>query len=262
AAAEDGQRIFLEVSTHPVVAHSIMETLAACGVDGGGVAGTLRRDQPERETLLTNLGTLHCLGVPVDWSALHPTREPADLPTTARQPRPYWAAAAPPAPQAPLQHEGPPQHDVDSHTVLGHHVAVQGTSPVSLWQTRLDAHSRPYPGGHQVLGAEILPAAVVLTTFLAAAGSGALTDVVLRVPVALGTPRDVQVVRQEGALRLSSRLADQAGDQSWLTHSLARVADPDGGRPEPVPPSGLAEVLDPDCVMDRLRTIGVVGIGF
>src|SRR5262249_50941930 len=96
----------------------------------------------------------------------------------------------------------------------------------------------------------------------AAAGSGALPEVVLRVPVALGTPRDVQVVRQEGALRLSSRLADQAGDQSWLTHSLARVADPDGGRPEPVPPSGLAEVLDPDCVMDRLRTIGVVGIGF
>src|SRR5262249_5273763 len=126
AAAEDGQRIFLEVSTHPVVAHSIMDTLAACGGSGGGVAGTLRRDQPERETLLTNLGTLHCLGVPVDWSALHPTREPADLPTTAWQHRRYWAAAAPPAPQGHLQHEGHPQHDVDSHTVLGHHVAVQG----------------------------------------------------------------------------------------------------------------------------------------
>ncbi|HEY3259086.1 MAG TPA: beta-ketoacyl synthase N-terminal-like domain-containing protein [Pseudonocardiaceae bacterium] len=270
AAAQDGHRVFLEVSTHPVVAHSIMETLAAGGVDDGVVITTLRRNEAERETLLNNLGTLHCVGVPVDWSALHPTREPAELPTTAWQHRRYWVDAAP-APDGQLQ------HDVDSHTVLGHHVPVQGSSPVSLWQTRLDDLSKPYPGGHKVLGAEILPAAVVLTTFLAAAGTRGLTDVVLRVPVALSTRRDVQVVRQDGSLRLSSRLADQGNDQSWLTHSTARVMDradagggaggtdtddTGGGRLDPAAAGAFAEVLDPNCVMDRLRAIDVVGIGF
>lgn len=259
AAAEDGHRIFLEVSTHPVVAHSILETLAAHGVNDGHVVSTLRRDRPERETLLENLGTLHCLGVPVDWSALQPTREPADLPTMAWQHRRYWVDAVPPATPGQLQ------HDVDSHTVLGHHVPVQGSSPVSLWQTRVDELSRPYPGGHKVLGTEILPAAVVLTTFLAAADSGRLAEVVLRVPVTVTTPRDVQVVRQDGSLRLSSCLADQADERYWLTHSMAQVAggvdtDGDGGRLEPA--AAGADVLDPDCVMDRLRAIDVVGIGF
>src|SRR5260370_22208905 len=132
-----------------------MEPLAARGVDDGVVVCTLRRGQPERETLLGNLGTLHCLGVPVDWSALHRTREPADLPTTAWQHRRYSADAAPPAQRGHLQ------HDVDIHTVLGHHILVQGTSPVSLWQTRVDDLSRPYPGGHKVLSPVFLPSSVM-----------------------------------------------------------------------------------------------------
>ncbi|HEV2887767.1 MAG TPA: acyltransferase domain-containing protein, partial [Jatrophihabitans sp.] len=258
AAADDGHRIFLEVSTHPVVSHSILETLAAHRVTDAAVVATLRRERPERRSLLDSLGTLHCLGVPLDWSALYPDREPADLPTTAWQHRRYWAESAPAAPQGQLQ------HDVDSHTVLGQHTLVQGSSPVSLWQTRIDDLSRPYPGGHKVLNTEILPAAVVLTSFLAAAGS-ALSDVVLRVPVALTTSRDLQVVRQDGSLRLSSRLADQANDQSWLTHSTADIAQDagcDAGRLEPSLTSACAEVLDPGCVMDRLHAIGVVGIGF
>jgi 6-methylsalicylic acid synthase len=258
AAAEDGHRIFLEVSTHPVVAHSILQTLAACRVTDGAVVATLRRERPERRTLLENLGTLHCLGVPLDFAALYPVRELADLPTMAWQHRRHWVDAAQPTSAGQLQ------HDVDSHTVLGHHTLVQGSSPVSLWQTRIDDLSRPYPGGHKVLDTEILPAAVVLTSFLAAAGSG-LADVVLRVPVALTASRDLQVVRQEEALRLSSRLADQANDQSWLTHSTADVAkayDRDPGRLDPTLADGCAEVLDPGCVMDRLQSIGVVGIGF
>jgi hypothetical protein len=208
------------------------------------------------------LGTLHCLGVPMDWSALYPVREPADLPTTAWQHRRYWADAGADADVVP--HE-PQRHDVDGHTVLGRHTLVQGTSSVALWQTRIDNDSRPYPGGHKVLGAEIIPAAVVLTTFLGAVdGARALTDVALRVPLALTMPRDVQVVRQDGAVRLSSRPADQANDQSWLTHATARVADTPGddGRPGPVLECPAAEELDPECVMDRLRAIGVVGIGF
>ncbi|OLF05260.1 hypothetical protein BLA60_37020 [Actinophytocola xinjiangensis] len=248
AAVADGHRLFVEVSAHPVVAHSVMETLAEVGVDGV-VVPTLRRGQGDRETLLDRLGTLHCLGVPVDLG--HRAHERAELPATAWQHRRYWVSSRPTSAGG--------GHDVEGHTVLGRHVAVQGASPVSLWQTRVDTASRPYPGGHQVLGSEVLPAAVVLTTFLAAGGD-ALTDVVLRSPVAVTLPREVQVVLQDGELRLSSRLADQPSDHSWLVNSSARVAPP-GARPAPLTPL-LAEVLDPGCVLERLTDIGVVGIGF
>ncbi|MBV9822757.1 MAG: acyltransferase domain-containing protein [Actinobacteria bacterium] len=256
AAAADGYRIFLEISTHPVVSHSVLETLAAAGIDDATVLGTLRRDRPERAGLLQSLAALHCLGVPLDWSAFYPERELAELPTTAWQHRRYWVESGP-GPVA-----GQLSHDVDSHTVLGQHTLVQGSSPISLWQTRIDRDSRPYPGGHQVLQTEILPAAVVLTSFLAAGGP-ALSEVALRVPVALTSSRDLQVVRQDGALRLNSRLAAQASDQSWLTHSsaeVAKLAEPSGAGG--IGPLSDAESLDPGCVMDRLHAIGVVGIGF
>jgi 6-methylsalicylic acid synthase len=273
AAAEDGHRVFLEVSAHPVVAHSIMETLETVGA-AGVVVSTLRRDRPGRETLLDNLGRLHCVGVPVDWSVPYPERRHAELPTMAWQHRRYWADAPSSGPTSALA------HDVDSHTVLGRHTLVQGSAPVSLWQTRLDDPSRPYPGGHRVLGTEILPAAVVLTTFLGAASSdpsspvASIGDVVLRVPVTLTVARDVQVVRQDGDLRLSSRTADQVSDLSWVTHSTATVLEPDpdaadafaaGARAAAGFDAGAAtcvEALDPGCVMERLRAIEVVGIGF
>jgi 6-methylsalicylic acid synthase len=62
---------------------------------------------------------------------------------------------------------------------------------------------------------------------------------------------------------LSSRLAGQDSDQSWLTHSAAEVAEMSGDEPGLLRPDlAGAEILDPACVMDRLHAIGVVGIGF
>jgi 6-methylsalicylic acid synthase len=141
--------------------------------------------------------------------------------------------------------------------VLGKRVVVPGSSPVSLWRARLDGAGKPYPGGHNVLGAEILPAAVVLATFLAAADGQGLAEVLLRVPVPVDAPRDVQVVRQDGELHLSSRL----GDQAWLTHATALIAE-EQGVPGELRQVGLGEVLDPGCVPERLREIGVDGVGF
>ncbi|GAA1526836.1 hypothetical protein GCM10009827_049610 [Dactylosporangium maewongense] len=250
AATDDGHRVFLEVSTHPVVAHSILQT-----ADGATVLPTLRRDQPERPTMLGTLGALYCAGVPVDWSLVFPGGGRAELPPMAWQHRRFWAEPEP-ATAEPVQ-----QHDVTAHTVLGRRTVVQGTDPVWLWQTRLDEGSRPYPGGHRVLGTEVLPAAVVLTTLLAAAETPDLTDVTLRVPLTLGAPRDVQVVRQDGAVRLSSRLAG-GSDSAWATHATATAGG--GvvgiGRLE-LPPAG-AVVVPAERVMDLLREIGVVGIGF
>jgi len=260
AAVEDGHRVFLEVSTHPVVAHSITETLAAAGVSGGVVVPTLRRERPERETLLDNLGLLHCHGVPVDWAALQPAGELVDLPTMAWQHRRYWVD---PSPAAAAQRQL--QHDVEGHTLLGPRTAVQGVAPVSLWQTYLDNSNRPYPGGHAVLGAEVIPAAVTLSTFLAAAEFRGMAKVSLRVPIAVTTPRELQVVSQNDRLRLSSRLAGDVADQAWLTHADADIVDVPA-EPQRLDLPALRDICttveDPGCVMERLIEIGVVGIGF
>ncbi|WP_435240140.1 type I polyketide synthase [Streptomyces sp. YPW6] len=268
AAVEDGYRRFVEVSAHPVVAHSIDETLDSLRVTGALVAHTLRRDKPERETLLTNLGALHCHGGDVDWASVWPRAVLAELPPPAWQHRPYWAESGP-------RLTGGGGHDVDSHTLLGSRTVVTGTTPLQVWQTYLDGTCRPYPGDHPVQGVEIIPATVLLNTFFTAAtGSGrrpALSDVTLRQPVSVTSARQVQITLQDGTVRLASRLVDQGGtdedSQVWLTHTTASVAHgvtvaDDRTLPLDDVRGRCHETLPPDFPVERLASIGVAAMGF
>jgi 6-methylsalicylic acid synthase len=248
AAAEDGHRLFQEISAHPVVAHSIAETLP-----GAVVVHSLRRDKPERRTLLENLGALHCHGVPVDWAAVHPGGRLVDVPTTAWQRRRHWVDH--PRPQA-----AGAGHDPASHTLLGDRTSVLGSTPARLWRTRLDHASRPYPGEHGVLGTEVVPAAVLVNTFLAAVDGLALRDMSLHVPVSTSPPRDVQVVVQDDVVRLSSLVG---GD--WMTHATALVdldARPLGGPRGRARPGLTRPVDDPAFAVARLTELGVPSMGF
>ncbi|MEV0599705.1 SDR family NAD(P)-dependent oxidoreductase [Streptomyces sp. NPDC050315] len=269
AAVADGHRAFLELSAHPIVTHSVEETLADAGVRDTCVAHSVRRRSEERATVRENLATLHCHGVRVDWSALHrPAGPRAPLPVNAWQHRRHWAEPSP-APSG-----AGPGHDPGTHTLLGDRLTVDGTSRAHLWRTRLDHANRPYPGGHAVGGTEIVPAAVLLHTLLTAASltgpRPALRDVVLRVPVSTGVARDVQVVCQDGALRLSSRTADPATEgmrpeAGWLTHTTAFVATDEPGE-EPTGRNALpgtpGEPCDPAFVVDTLASLGVASMGF
>ncbi|MGW4947942.1 type I polyketide synthase [Actinoplanes sp. NPDC004185] len=261
AAAEDGYRLFVEISPHPVVAHSVDDTLTSLGISDAYVGISLRRGRPELRSLLTAAAELYCRGAEVDWAALWPRRELADLPGTAWQHKPYWVeeSAARPAVTT---------HDPFTHTLLGHRVTVRGTSTVDSWSTVVDLNSRPYPGRHPVRGVEIVPAAVLLETFLAAASARRawpdLTDVALRVPVSLAQRRDLQVSLQDGSLRLSSRIAggrDDDDDRGWLTHTTATVTT-HAGLPGTAETVETAEELAPSYVVDRLATLGVAAMGF
>ena len=52
-------RLFLEVSAHPVVSHSIVETLTSLGMDDHAVLPVLRRDQPQRRAVAAAVGALY-----------------------------------------------------------------------------------------------------------------------------------------------------------------------------------------------------------
>ncbi len=246
AAVEDGHRVFLEVSAHPVVSHSVAETTA--DVPGVLVTPSLRRNKPERTTLLTSLARLHCANVPVDWSVLQPAGSRVDLPTTAWQHERHW-----------VDGRGLPESPVD--TLLGTETAVHA-SRLRVWHTTLDLRTRPYPRRHPVLGTEIVPAAVLVNTFLTAGRTDVLTGLRLRQPVVVPQEetREVQIVRDDTGLRLVSRRLG-APDTAWSTHTLAAVG---GGEPvEPVAaPGDAGELLDPGHVIERLAELGVADMGY
>lgn len=263
AAVEDGHRLFLEVSAHPVVAHSIVETLTHHGIDEHAVLPLLRRDRPAITSVATALAALHCHGAPVDHGIAVTAPWADDLPVTQWQHRRFWRTPTPPP-------GGRGVHDVESHTLLGGRVDVTGAVTSRMWQTRLDLDTRPYPGNHPVKGTEIVPAAVLLNTFLAAAQCD-LVDVRLRTPVAPGRARDVQVVLQDRALTLATCLLDDdaAEDGGWLTHSSAVAAADDDleelrGRTidEPVLRDRCPEPLPAEHVVDTLAALGVAAMGF
>ncbi|MFC5184937.1 type I polyketide synthase [Actinomadura harenae] len=95
ALLDDGHRVFVESSAHPVLTMAIEETLEAAEIPDAVVAGTLRREQGDARRLLTSAAELHVRGVQVDWEAVaggRPAR-PVDLPTYAFDRRRYWLEA-------------------------------------------------------------------------------------------------------------------------------------------------------------------------
>ena len=90
-AADDGLRVFIEMSPHPVLTVPVQEILE--DLDDAVVLSSTRRDRDEVETLVGSLAQLHVLGAPVDWSALFTASRRVDLPTYAFQRQRYWVNA-------------------------------------------------------------------------------------------------------------------------------------------------------------------------
>ncbi|WP_370948430.1 beta-ketoacyl synthase N-terminal-like domain-containing protein [Amycolatopsis sp. cg5] len=250
AAAGDGHRLFLEVSPHPVVTHSISETLSELGLADVFVDGTLRREESERQRLLSALGALYCHGVEIDWAGLYPAGTLVDIPANPWRHRSLWWRPK-------LGGDPAPRHDPASRTLLGGESTIAG-SPLRVWQSTLDDNSRPYPGSHSINGVEIVPAAVFVTSFFEAVGSLALRGITMTSPLMTAERRHVQVIRDGDSVRLASRGAEA----EWVTHAEASVAAPPrdltGG---PVVSAELDSVVT-SLVHDRLSAVGVPSTGF
>ncbi|MFJ8211201.1 type I polyketide synthase [Streptomyces sp. NPDC096033] len=98
--ADDGFRVFIEMSPHPVLTVPVQEIVE--DLDDALVLSSSRRDRDEVESVLGSLAGLHVRGGSVAWSALFGERPRADLPTYAFQRRPYWLASTPTAAPAPV----------------------------------------------------------------------------------------------------------------------------------------------------------------
>ncbi|MCJ1466161.1 hypothetical protein MMC07_004780 [Pseudocyphellaria aurata] len=225
AAAKDGYKAFLEISSHPIVTHSINETLLEAEVPDSIVIPTLIRNEDTRKSILTTLGKLHCIGDSVDFQNLLPGTWLHEVPRTAWEHQPHWRKVA--SSSASASASSKVTHDVNAHILLGGRTQLIGTNTV-LWQTHLDPHVKPFPGRHPLHDTEIVPAAVLLNTFLSAVPGYSLRNVSLRVPVVVGLPRDIQVVLENDQMRLSSRLAELGikdnGNSSWVVNTTCQVS--------------------------------------
>ena len=274
AAASDNYKVFLEVSTHPIVSHSVEETLLKAGFEDPVVLATMNRGKPAEPSILLSIASLHCAGIPISWKSQVTMCGDWAL----KVPSTHWIRQRHVKQVSSEPSNISSGHDVDAHTLLGQRLSIPSLG-LTIYTTRLSESTRPFPGQHPLHGTEIIPAAVLINTFYHGTGKRDLHDIVLRVPVALSAPRDVQLIKQQGQVRLTSRLVQErekevegaAQDQSWVTHTTARHYDR-AGLPANNEVNAIVDIaavkarigarLKDTFSIDYLAGVGVSAMGF
>lgn len=244
AAVEDSYRVFLEVSTHPLVSHSINETLMDAGLEDYAMIPTVIRNKSGEKSILHAVAQLHTKGVEIDFKTRFSGAWAVGVPNTTWLHKPIWRKVE----SAPLN--ASQVHDVEKHTLLGQKISVAGTDTI-VYTTRLDNDCKPFPGSHPLHGTEIVPAAALVNTFVKGTGANVLNNVILRVPVAINAPRSVQVVSQRDEVKIMSRLIQEGQDTdegSWVTHTTTNweYSQEEAGSP--------AELIDFEATKARIGT--------
>ncbi|XNR87713.1 amino acid adenylation domain-containing protein [Streptomyces sp. R-74717] len=224
--ADDGYGLFLEIGPHPVLGHSIRESL-----DGRGThvrtLPSIRRQENEPERFAASLAELHNLGVPVAWDTLHPVGTPVALPRYPWKRDRHWTEPGPVA-QVRLGHA--------DHPLLGRRT----THTEPTWHTTLDTERLPYLDDHRIQSTVVFPAAGYLEMAMQAVRSltggthAVLTDIELRKALFLpeGEDRAVRLTlsSQNAAFTIAST-GEGEGDRAVHASGVVR-----SGQPRPAGP--------------------------
>jgi acyl transferase domain-containing protein/acyl carrier protein len=154
AAIGDGQRIFLEVGPHPVLASSIRDGLGHAGVTGVAVA-SLTRGAPEAASLRKALRALYTAGARIDWAAFFGPGAYTPVPKYPWQQAVVWAESERSARRR-VRH--------DQHPMIRE---VGDGAPPRL-VADLSFGALPYLEDHAVAGMVLFPAAGSVELALAA----------------------------------------------------------------------------------------------
>ncbi|WP_371649517.1 MULTISPECIES: type I polyketide synthase [unclassified Streptomyces] len=83
------ETVFIEISPHPILSSAVQDSLDEAALPGTAV-GSLIRDEPDRQTLLTHLGKVYESGARIDWNGLYSGGRLVPLPTYPWQRESYW----------------------------------------------------------------------------------------------------------------------------------------------------------------------------
>ena len=156
--AGEGFNVFLEVGPHPVLSGPVTECVLHAG-RRAAVLHSLRRGQPERAEMLGCLAALHGLGKSVSWHGLWPeSGAAAPFPLYTWDHESYWHQTD----QCREFLRGSP-----GSPLLGRRLS----SPMPVWENRLNAHVIPFLRDHRVHGDTIVPGTAYVELALAAAAA-------------------------------------------------------------------------------------------
>jgi myxalamid-type polyketide synthase MxaD len=213
----DGHLTFIEMSPHPVLLPAIETTLRALQQDGL-VLPSLRRDEREREVLLTSVARLYVAGYDPDWMALNGPGAFVELPGYQYQRERYWLEVGTARAVSGLVPSGS-----SAHPILSNHVDLADPPGARLWQFALDGQRLRYLFDHRLENTAVLPASLTIEIALAAGaqlyGDGPITirDFELLRPLPLSSeaaPPVIQVTavpRGDGRAELKIFAVDSTG---------------------------------------------------
>jgi acyl transferase domain-containing protein/acyl carrier protein len=264
---KQGQRAFIEVSPHPVLAFGAAETIAGVeGAEGTAVLATLRRGEGGSERFARSLAEAHVVGVPVDWEAAcaGAGAKRVPLPTYSFQRQRYWLDSAPVAGDVSAAGLGDP-----SHPLLG--ALIESPSGELVFTGRISTQSHPWLAEHALMGAVRFPPTAFLELALRAAaevGCGGIEELALRAPLALSGEDPVRlsisIAPPDGEgrreLRIHSRPqgSDGGDGAEWVLHAEGALAVEPANAPVPTsawPPPG-SDSIDVDSLYERLFKAG------
>jgi acyl transferase domain-containing protein len=163
ALSSSGHDTFIELSPHPILLPSI--EASAREIDPRAVAvASLRREKPERATLLAGLSDLYVGGRKIAWKKLYPEdARCVSLPQYPFQRERCWPEPADPEKQklARVSSKADP--------LLGRSFESSLQPGALLWDVELDIAELPYLNDHRVLRSAVFPASAHVVMALAAA---------------------------------------------------------------------------------------------
>ncbi|MGW7820240.1 sulfolipid-1 biosynthesis phthioceranic/hydroxyphthioceranic acid synthase [Streptomyces puniciscabiei] len=158
AALDDGHRVFLELSPHPLLTRAVDQCARAASLPAAAIP-SMRRGQETPQGLLNTLVEVHAAGGGVDFATLHPRGALVDAPL------PTWTR----------QHllvrggESRPAHTVRIHPLLGVHIRLDEEEERHAWQSDVGTAVLPWMTDHRVRDVAAYPGAAHCESALTAA---------------------------------------------------------------------------------------------
>ncbi|MDI3424363.1 acyltransferase domain-containing protein, partial [Streptomyces luteolus] len=281
ALLDEGHRVFVESSAHPVLTTALQDSFAAAEADNALAVGSLRRDEGGMGRFLSSAATGYVHGLPVDWSAVlggagTAAARTVALPTYPFQHRSYWLEA-----EAKVGDMSDAGLRAAGHPLLGAAVEL-GDGQGLLFTGRLSLRTHPWLADHTVDGTVLLPGTAFVDLALHAGqetGCEHVEDLTVLVPLLLTEHTPLQLQLVVGALDSDGKRAltvhskpdtrdDAQADEPWTRHATGVLAEgvraeaaagPAGGEAWEAagtwPPAGAAPA-DLDRAYERLAARG------
>lgn len=251
-----GHNIFLEVGPHPVLGNSIKEVLRQTGATGA-TAASLRRGEPELQSILNGVGELHVNGAEIDWRALSsPHARYVKLPSYPWQRESYWNESV---------------VSVADRTGAGEHplIGLRTPVPTPAWECVTNRPSLNYIADHVIDGVALFPGAgyleqgVALRSAIDDAETGMLEDVEFRRPLIWPAAKDAHMrVAFDEKTREYFVYSQREDDAfAWTLHATGRISTAGAQAARHVPldevEARCAKVVEGDALYQTLAAHGL-----